>query len=96
MYALLTMFTLGPGMRSTMEKLVDEFAPVHRNMKGFKSMTFFGDDTVGECGALSIWESKEEAEDVLKTTGPGLRQAVSSIVKGQPTRRVFEVLEPKV
>jgi len=48
MYAQLVMLTLGPGMRSTAEKLADQFAPAVRALKGFKSETFLGDETVGE------------------------------------------------
>ncbi len=45
MYARLVMFTLGPGTRSTGEKLADQFAPAIRAKKGFKRVTFFLDDT---------------------------------------------------
>lgn len=55
MYASLLMFNLGPGMRSTAEKLVDQFAPVVRTLKGFKSITFLGNDTVGEYASLTIY-----------------------------------------
>ena len=48
MYALLLLFALGPGMRSTAEKLGDQFAPAHRAAKGFKTETFLVDDTAGE------------------------------------------------
>jgi len=95
MYARLVMFTLGPGMRSTAEKLADQFASAHKTLKGFKSATFIGDDTVGEYGALTLWESKEDAEAAGTALGPKLEQALSGIVKGPPTRRLFEVYEPK-
>ena len=95
MYAQLSMLTLGPGMRSTAEKLADQFAPALRALKGFKRVTFLGDETVGEYASLSVWESKEDAEAAGAVIGPQLEQAVSGIVKGPPTRRFFEVYEPK-
>ena len=95
MYAQLVMLTLGPGTRSTGEKLADQFAPALRALKGFKRVTFFGDETVGEYGSLSLWESKEDAEAAAKVLGPKLEQAVSGIAKEPPTRRFFEVYEPK-
>ena len=95
MYASLHIFTLGPGMRSTAEKLADQFAPVLRALKGFKGVTFLGDDTVAEYGALSLWESKEDAEAAAATTGPQLEQTLSGIVKAPPVRRFFQVYEPK-
>jgi len=93
MYAQWVMFTLGPGTRSTAEKLADQFAPVLRTLKGFKSVTFIGDDSVGEYASLSLWESKEDAEAAAAATGPRLEEALSGIVKGPPTRRLFEVYE---
>jgi heme-degrading monooxygenase HmoA len=96
MYATFVMFTLGPETRSTAEKLGEQFAPVIRSLKGFKSITFFGDDAVGEYASLTIYESKEDAEAAVAATGPRLEEALKGIVKGPPTRRLFEVYEPKV
>lgn len=95
MYASLSMITLGPGMRATGEKLADQFTPVLRAQKGFKGVTFFGDEAIGEYASLSLWESKEDAEDAAAVIAPQLEQAVSGIVKGPPTRRFFEVYEAK-
>jgi len=95
MYAQLFMFTLGPGMRSTAEKIADQFASKHETLKGFKSVTYIGDEAVGEYGSLSLWDSKEEVEAAGEVLGPQIEQALSGIVKGPPTRRLFEVYEPK-
>ncbi len=95
MYAQLVIITLGPGTRSTGEKLADQFAPALRALKGFKRVTFFGDETVGEYGSLTLWESKEDVEAAAAVLGPKLEQAVSGIVKVPPTRRFFEVYEPR-
>jgi len=95
MYAQLVMLSLGPRTRSTAEKLADQFAPALRALKGFKRVTFLGDETVGEYGSLSLWESKEDAEAAGAVMGPQLEQAVSGIAKGPPTHRFFEVYEPK-
>ena len=95
MYAQLLTLTLGSGMRSAGEKLADQFAPALRAMKGFKTVTFFGDETTGEIGSLTLWETKEDAEAAAAVMGPKLEQAVSGIAKAPPTRRFFEVYEPK-
>jgi heme-degrading monooxygenase HmoA len=95
MYATLVMFTLGPETRSTAEKLAEQFAPVIRTQKGFKSITFLGDDAAGEYASLTIYESKEDAEAAGAGIGPQLEQALKGIVKGAPIIRLFEVREPK-
>jgi len=95
MYAQLVILTLGPGTRSTGEKLADQFAPALKTLKGFKRVTFFGDEAVGEYGSLSLWESKEDVEAAAAVLRPKLEQAVSDIAKEPPTRRFFEVYEPK-
>ena len=95
MYAGLMMFTLELGMRSTAKKLADQFAPAVRALKGFKSILFLANETVGEYAALSLWESKEDAKAAVAAIGPRVDEALSAIGKGPPTRRLFEVYEPK-
>lgn len=95
MYATMTMFTVKPGMLETVERLADQMAPGTRGLKGFKSITFFVDPEVDEFGAFALWESKEDAEAALAATDPQLQEALSDIVKGPLTRRLFEVYEPK-
>ncbi len=95
MHASLVMLTLGPGTRSTGEKLADQFAPALKTLKGFKRVTFLGDEAVGDYGSLSLWESREDVEAAAAVIGTQLEQAVSGIAKGPPTRRFFEVYEPK-
>lgn len=95
MYATLVMFTLGTGARLTAEKLADQYAQIHKTMKGFKSSTFFIDESIGEYGAFSLWQSKDDAESAFASAGPHLQQVLSSIVKEAPTFRIFEVYEPK-
>ena len=96
MYALLLLFPLGPGMRSTAEKLGNQFSPVHRAAKGFKTETFLVDDTTGEYRSLTLWESKEDIEAFRKASAPYLQKALSGMAKGPPSTRLFEVYEPKV
>ena len=95
MYAGLLMFTLGPGTGSTAGKLADQFVPTLRAQKGFKTVTFIGDDTVGEYGALTLWESKEDAEAAAAALGPQLQQALTGTVQGPLTWRLFGVYEPE-
>ena len=95
MYAQLSMIKLGPGTRSSAEKLANQFDPILKTFTGFKKVTSFGDDVVGEYGSLSIWESKEETEAAAAVLSKKLEQAVSGIAKVPPFRKIFEVSEPK-
>ena len=95
MYAQLLTLSIGPGARSTAQNIADQFALALRAMKGFNTITFFGDDTTGEYGSLTLWETKEDAEAAAVVMGPKLEQAVSGIAKAPPNRRFFEVYEPK-
>ena len=96
MVVRLIMMNFGPGMRSGAEKVADAFAGIYKTMKGFKSSTFFGEWETGACGALSLWESKEDAEAAAALMRPKLMEAVGSMLKGPPTVKMFELYEPKV
>lgn len=95
MYARLILLSLGPNMRSTGEKIADTFASLYRAAKGFKSAIFFADDETGECGALSLWESREDAEAAGTVFKPKLQELTKGILEGLPTVRGYEVYEPK-
>ncbi len=94
MYARLVLVTLGRDARPKAEDLADRFAMRLAELKGFKAVTFFADDTAGEYGSLSLWESKEDAEAVTTLAGPQIRQDLRDIAKGPPRVRLFEVYEP--
>lgn len=91
MYVLFTIFTLGPGMQDTADKLGENFSSFLKELKGFRRLTMFRDDETGECGGLSLWESKDDAEAALKHTGAKLKDALTGIVKGEPKRGIYEV-----
>ena len=54
MYARLALFTLGPGMHSTAERLADEMIPKVKARKGFKSVAFLEDDESGDYGGFIL------------------------------------------
>ena len=95
MYAVWSRVTLGVGMRSTAEKLCDQFAPVFRGFKGFKSTTFLFDEEAGDLAALTVWESKRDAEAATEAVGSKSEEAVKGMAKGPVTRQFFGVYEPK-
>ncbi len=95
MYARLIMFKLEPGSRSTAEKIADQFAPALKSRKGYKDATFILNDETGECGALVLWQSKEDAETAAEALFPKVQEALSGIAKEPPTHPLFEVYVPQ-
>lgn len=96
MYANVVILNLGPGMRSFAEKLADQFALVHRGMKGFKNAIYLADETTGEYASVTLYESKQDAEASITANRPKLEQAIKDIVKVPPTVRTYEVYEPNI
>ncbi|MFQ5971930.1 MAG: antibiotic biosynthesis monooxygenase family protein [Alphaproteobacteria bacterium] len=96
MYARLLTFRLGPGTRETGEKLADEFYPLMKSLKGFRSVAFLmWDEEAGEFGSFSLWETKEDAEaagDVLRARFQ--ETAAAQSLQAPPSLRVMEVYEP--
>lgn len=96
MHARLTLVPAGPGMRSAMERVADELAPIVRAQRGFKGLTFLFDDThdtAGLYGALSLWESKPDAEAAGRVLDATIHEALARLRLGSSTTRPFEVYE---
>ena len=96
MYARLVLVTLGQENRPKAEVMADRFAQILSELNGFVSVTFIADDTAGEYGSISLWATREDAENVRYTAGPQLKQDLRDIAKGPPRVRLFEVYEPKM
>ena len=96
MYARFVMFTLGPGKRPFAEKMADQFNAAMKNLNGFKSATFLVDESTGEYGMLSLWETKADAESAANALAAGFQQALQGHVQGPPTQRTLEVYEPEL
>jgi heme-degrading monooxygenase HmoA len=94
-YAPLSTFNIGPGKRAVGEKLADQSAQLLKNLKGFKEVIYFADVEAGEYASLTIWESKEDVEAANLIIGPKTQEAVGSLMKAPPTRKIFEVYKPK-
>jgi heme-degrading monooxygenase HmoA len=96
MYTRLILVNFGPKTRSTGEMVANTFAPIYKTMKGYKGATFFANHETGECGALSLWESKEDAEAATASLWPKLQEIAGGMLKGPPIVRTYEYYEPKV
>ncbi|MDW7650537.1 MAG: antibiotic biosynthesis monooxygenase [Bacillota bacterium] len=96
MVVSLVMFNLGKGKKSAAEDLADQFAMLHKNFKGLKSLTFFSDENTGDYGSFSIWESQEALDAAVANYGFDLHEALSAVATAPPTIKTFAVYEPKV
>ena len=98
MYARMVRFTVEPGMRSMAETLIEGANTLYNALKGFKHVTYFGDEAVGEYGAFSLWESAAysgQKEDAAITLNPKLEETLDGVSKGPPIIQLFEFIEPK-
>jgi heme-degrading monooxygenase HmoA len=93
MYVLLTLFTLGPGTKEMADQMGEQFTAMLKSMKGFQSMTMFGDDDTGEYGGISIWATKEDADAVMAATEGPMKEALADRVKAPPVRKLYQVWE---
>jgi heme-degrading monooxygenase HmoA len=98
MHARLFLLQFGSAQRGQAEKLADQFAPIFRRQKGFRSVTFILDQEKGEYGTFSLWDSQQDADAVGERMRQELQQAMSQIglqPQGPLSPRLLEVYEPK-
>lgn len=95
MHVRLVTLKLKPGSMATAEKLADHAASVIRDLKGFKHVTFFGNNETGEYGSLSLWETEEDAEAVSNATKLQIRDVVGDLLTERPVVRICKVYGPK-
>lgn len=95
MYARMVLLNLGQGKRAKANELADQFAAALSGMQGFRGVTFLADETAGEYGSLSLWESRADAENVAHAADQEVRNALKGLLHGPPRIRLFEVYEPR-
>lgn len=94
MYARLVMFKLGTGQRAFAEGMAAQFLKAMQGLSGFKQAIYLNDESIGEYGVLSLWESKKEAEEAGTALAPGFQQALQGKIQEPPSIRVLEVFQP--
>ncbi len=96
MYARLNTLQLDPASHDQMLKLADQFAPIFRRQRGFRSVTFLADEARGEYGSFSLWDTREAAEAASEAMRQELQQAMGRAglqPQGALAPRLFEVYE---
>ncbi len=67
MYASLAIFIAVPGSYEQMDKIAQGGPAALKGMKGFKSAVYFSDKAKNEYGALTVWDTKEDADAAWKS-----------------------------
>jgi heme-degrading monooxygenase HmoA len=92
MHARLVIFKLGPGQRSTIQALAQEFDPLYRAQPGFNELYVIGDDLSGQYGSFSVWDSQADAHAANAVIAPRLQRALAGRLEDPPNRWLFEVV----
>jgi len=95
MFARLFQFTIDPAQWDAVERLADGSNEAMRTARGFQSATFYGDRETGECGSLSIWDTRENLEAFATASAPRMKEAAAGLFKAPPQTAIAEVYEPK-
>jgi heme-degrading monooxygenase HmoA len=98
-YARLVQFPVKPGNRDWGDGLADQFKELMANQPGFRRVTFIreeqpedGSDDI--FGALSVWESRQAAEEAGKALQAALSERGADYLTGPPTVKFYEAYEP--
>ncbi len=94
-YARLTTFRLRSADRARLEQVADEANGPIRAMSGFRSLLFFISNDNREGSALSVWDTREQAEAVTAAIRDRAQQTLQEGLEGPPTTHIHEIYEPK-
>ena len=94
MYARFATFLLGEGQRADAEATAAQIENVMKGLKGFKSVTFVADESIGEYGIFSVWASKEEGDAAGEILNSHFQGALGEDYEPPTTLRLYEVFEP--
>jgi len=92
MFARNLSIRLKPNSTAEFTRLIEaESLPSLRKQKGFKDEITFVVSGGAEAVAISLWDSKENAEAYGRDGYPGVLKALGKVVEGSPQVRNYEV-----
>jgi len=94
MFARLVTVHMRPGSRYLAERLAGRWTAGAALLPGFVSVSFFMDDERGEYGYYSVWNTREDAENVTEEIGDQVAKAVAEVSTGENEVRVYYVYQP--
>ena len=98
MYARYTVTPWGQIDPQQAFRIADAIDPLMKQQQGFKSVVWLYDESAGEYGALSVWDTREDADAAGAALAPKLqelwaREGVRP--QGAFAPRVYTVYEPR-
>jgi heme-degrading monooxygenase HmoA len=92
MFARIVSLQLKPNTHREFSALFDkEILPALRKQPGFKDELLFVDPGGPEVLAISLWDSKENAETYNRATYPEMLKTLAKVADGAPKVRTFQV-----
>lgn len=96
MYAQFTTFLLAKGKHADADAIAARVETVMKELKGFKSVTFVADKSIGEYGIFSVWDSVTDALSAGQNLSARFQQELKDDHQAASTLRMFEVFSPAV
>jgi heme-degrading monooxygenase HmoA len=92
MFARIVSMRLKPNTQAEFtQKVEKEIIPTLRKQQGFKDEMVFVVPNGTEAVAISLWESKENADTYNRATYPEVQKTLTNLVEGTPDVRTLEV-----
>ncbi len=95
-YERVTTFHLRPGNRDRIAEMANEADREIRRLPGFQSITYGLDSDNGEFCAVSLWDSREHAEQVTQAVRDVAQRSVQDILVEPPSTHIYEVYQPQM
>ena len=83
-----------PDSRYVAERLAARWQQAVTTLPTFVSVSFFFDDIGGVYGYYSVWNTREDAENVTEEIGDQVAKAVAEVSTGENEVRVYYVYQP--
>jgi heme-degrading monooxygenase HmoA len=92
MYARQVSCTLKPITQEELSQILDrEILPLLQKQNGFQDEIAFFDQNRRQVLAISLWQSKEDADAYTRETYPQVLRTLSKVILGSPQVRSYEV-----
>jgi heme-degrading monooxygenase HmoA len=93
MFARTLTMQLKPNTAAEFTKALENHViPALRKQKGFRDELVFVGPNAIEAFAISLWDTKENAETYRRESYPDIAKTLANVVEGTPQLRTYDVL----